>query len=120
MIFDFETFERGVRLAYRKYNIWYEIEDVLHVFRYYFETYEFLFHKAHPLLKLNQIERIICTMPCIDDGRGSLDIDPSIYPELIDQHFATKYNRCDFNINHFFSGQIRIMRYYDVQNKYYE
>ena len=44
-------------------------------------------------------------------GSYSSDVDPEVYQVLIDKHFATKYRHCDYNINHFFSGRIRLMRW---------
>ena len=53
-------------------------------------------------------------MPYIDqEDKGGYfeDVAPEDYRVLIDKHFATKYRRCDYNINHFFSGRIRLMRW---------
>ena len=36
------------------------------------------------------------------------------HPPMIDQHFQTRYRRCDYNINHFFSGRIRELRFYET------
>lgn len=41
------------------------------------------------------------------------DISPDAYYAMIDQHFATKYKNCDYNINHFFSGKVRELRFYE-------
>ena len=115
MIFDFDKFTNSVKLAYRQCNEpVYSVEEVLQVFQYYFEVYEYNLGKKHPALKLDQIARIIDKMPYIDEESG-FDIEPNAYEDMIDQHFKTTYNggKCDYNINHFFSGGIRKNRYYE-------
>ncbi|MFQ8839324.1 MAG: hypothetical protein ACLR8L_16135 [Oscillospiraceae bacterium] len=59
----------------------------------------------HPPICASQIVRIIQDMPWIeqaDRGSAYADIPPESYPPMIDQHFQTRYRRCDYNINHFF------------------
>lgn len=119
MLFDFERFSISAKLAYRRCNgSAYSLEEVLQVFRYYFETYEMIFDTAHPMISISQIARIIERMPFVLDddyeSRSMIDISPEDYEAIIDQHFVTKYRRCDFNINHFFSGKIRDLRYYET------
>ena len=107
-------------MVYRRCNgSAYSLEEVLQVFHYYFETYEMIFDTAHPMISIDQIARIIDRMPMVLDGdyesRSMIDISPEDYEAIIDQHFVTKYKRgCDYNINHFFSGQIRDLRYYET------
>jgi len=87
------------------------------VFRHYFKKHEDAFKKVHPNIRLEQIESIIKIMPYLDRGeRSSAEgvIEPEDYAALIDKHFKTRYRGCDYNINHFFSGDIRLMRYYEV------
>ena len=115
MLFDFERFTISAKLAYRRCGEGaYSLEDVLHVFQYYFETYEMIFDEAHPAISIAQIARIIDRMPFIFDGGKMIDISPDEYETIIDQHFNTRYKNCDYNINHFFSGRIREMRYYET------
>lgn len=118
MLFDFDRFTISAKLAYRRCNSSvYSIEEVLHVFRYYFETYEMIFDEAHPAISIAQIARIIEKMPFIleeDAESHEASINLEGYEAIIDQHFATKYRNCDYNINHFFSGMIRSLRYYET------
>ncbi len=95
------------------------LQEVLGVFHEYFNQYRQNMGQAHPLLRRHQIRRIIEAMPYIDDLRGdesgSIDIDPECYPAMIEQHFLTDYQRgCDYNINHFFSGQVRTFRFFET------
>ena len=120
MLFDFDRFTIAAKLAYRRNGCSsYSLDDVLQVFLYYFETYEMIFDTAHPMISIPQIAKIIEKMPVVledDENSSSLtDISPEDYEAIIDQHFVTKYKRgCDYNINHFFSGQIRNLRYYET------
>ncbi len=73
----------------------------------------------HPPIRREQIARIMQEMPWIDEIRKTsdsyiADIDPNTYKYIIRLHFKTKYRRCDYNINHFFSGRIRELRLYEV------
>lgn len=114
VLFDFERFSISAKLAYRRCNgSAYSLDEVLQVFRYYFDTYEIIFDVAHPMISINQIVKIIERMPIVNDGAA--DVSPEDYEAIIDQHFVTKYRRgCDYNINHFFSGEIREHRYYET------
>ena len=86
-------------------------------FRYYFEQYEAYTGAPHPPIRAVQIERIIREMPYIDEtdkANSTMDIDPDCYEDMIDKHFRTRYRNCDYNINHFFSGRIRVLRFYET------
>lgn len=112
MIFDFDRFSISAKLAYRQCGgSTYSLGEVLQVFCYYFETYELVFDEVHPFINIQQIANIIAKMPCTQYG---VNISPDDYESMIDQHFVTQYRRCDYNINHFFSGQIRDLRYYET------
>lgn len=107
---DRET-QRYILLACNKVKPYYfSIDEIMDVFDCYFMAYARAFLKTHPHLKLEQIERIIKKMPYI----GGMVAEPYWYCDLIDQHFKTGYGKCDYNINHFFSGRIRELRYYEV------
>lgn len=71
----------------------------------------------HPPIRAVQIERVIREMPYIDEtdkANSTMDIDPDCYEDMIDKHFRTQYRNCDYNINHFFSGRIRELRFYET------
>ena len=115
MLFDFERFTTNIKLAYRHCdNNLYSLEDVQSVFKYYFETYEFVFEKVHPVVTVKQIRDIIEKMPYVLNGEETMiDISVDDYEMMIDQHFVTKYKKCDYNIIHFFSGRVRELRYFE-------
>lgn len=112
MLFNFEKFAKVTASVYPQ-SI-YSLQDALHVFGYYFEQYEKHMGKPHPPIRASQIVRICQDMPYInqeDKGGYCEDVSPEDYRVLIDKHFTTKYRHCDYNINHFFSGKIRLMRW---------
>ena len=118
MYFDFRIFSRLTERAYKNTGMTeYTLDDVLMVFNYYFQKYEDTFKQVHPNIRIPQIERLIRIMPCIEsDAKNSAgsDISAEGYKVLIDKHFQTKYRNCDYNVNHFFSGDIRLMRFYEM------
>lgn len=114
MIYDFEKFSNITSRVFPDGA--YTLEEALTVFRYYFQRYEECTGRVHPPIKASQIVRIIRDMPYIceeDKGMCYTDISPDAYYAMIDQHFATKYKNCDYNINHFFSGKVRELRFYE-------
>ena len=115
MLFDFDRFSKIAASVYTDSP--YSLAEVLEVFRYYFEQYEAYTGAPHPPIRANQIERIIREMPYIDETdkvNSTMDIDPDCYEDMIDKHFRTQYRNCDYNINHFFSGRIRELRYFET------
>lgn len=114
MSFDFEKFAKVVKGTYQ--GGYYSLQEVLDVFFHYFATYEEYMGKPHPPIRAKQIERIIQAMPYLEKRLTSdqiADILPEDYPALINKHFKTGYRHCDYNINHFFSGRIRELRFYE-------
>ena len=47
-------------------------------------------------------------------GSDIVECDPEIYFALIDKHFATYYEDCDYNICHFMTDGIRQNRAYEL------
>lgn len=93
----------------------YTKDEMLNVFAYFFDSYSCRFGQEHPPLRREQIRRIIQRMPFFDDHRGrDVDLDAEYYPALIDSYFATPFRNCDYRINHFFSGRVREVRFYDA------
>lgn len=123
MIFDFECFAKIAVSAYDERNPYslkwknpYSLQECLGVFHCYLRTYEEYMGRPHPPIRREQIARIMQEMPWVhEEDRGNYlsDIEPEEYPLLISLHFKTRYKRCDYNINHFFSGRIRELRLYE-------
>lgn len=122
MRFDFEDFSKMTAKAYNDIGadmLPYTLDEVLSVFRYYFERYEETMKRPHPKICAGQLEAIVRKMPFIERNNSylaeTIDVLPETYPALIDLHFKTHYRYCDYNINHFFSGRIREMRHYEYE-----
>ena len=119
MYFNFPLFEHLATKAYRNVGgTDLSLTETLYIFEYYFNKYEQTFQLVHPNIRIPQIEKIINEMPYIV-GIKDIYVDSDIYETLIDKHFKTQYRNCDYNINHFFSGDIRLMRYYEESYKQY-
>lgn len=115
MLFDFDKFKMVAANVYPG-DTAYSFDDAMSVFRYFFEKYEEMTGETHPPIRASQIVRICRDMPYIDhQGNGSIcpDIDPCDYPVLIDKYFQTPFDNCDYRINHFFSGRIRELRFFE-------
>jgi len=95
----------------------YPLGTVQWVFELYLWLYQKKTKREHPNVKAAQIRGIIETMPYFEHPDSEVrcsDIDAENYKPMMEKHFATKYQHgCDYNINHFFSGDIRSMRFYD-------
>ena len=116
-MFDYEIFNRIAIKQYNSVSCPYTLNEVLSIFRYYFDTYRAYMGRDHPFLKSEQIRKIIEPqqageiierLPFCED----MYIEAEEYPTLIESYFNTDFN-ADYNINHFFSGSIRLMRIYD-------
>jgi len=121
MKFNFDLFKGIATTVYQSdmVNTSYSLDDCLGVFKLYFETFERYRGKPHSGLHREQIARIMNAMPTtpypIDDGTDEpFDLEPSDYAPLIAKHFQTRYGqKCDYGINHFFSGEVRGYRVLD-------
>jgi hypothetical protein len=116
MLFNFSIFRVLATRAYRNIgHSCFSLDEVLEVFNCYFSNYERYKRKAHPNIRAEQIQRLIEIMPfLVDENRNTLELSADVYEDITRQHFQTKYRNCDYNINHFFSGQIRLMRFYEA------
>lgn len=117
MQFDFDRFARIAADVYPETSTTFSMQDVLTVFRYFFGSYELHRGEVHPPIRRDQIKRLIEIMDAYDlDGilGGNGISSPDDYPALIDAYFRTWFPRCDYRINHFFSGKIRTMRMFET------
>ena len=116
MFVDFDTFALITAKVYPESVTSYTLQDVLTIFCYFFGAYELNRGEVHPPIRRDQIQRIIETMDRYDlNGLtgGFESVDPDSYPDLIDAYFETYFPRCDYRINHFFSGNIRALRMFE-------
>jgi len=113
---DFKIFTALCSKAYRNINSSdYTLDEVLQVFKWYFTAYEHFYGYTHPFINVGNIERIILKMPVLEsDVHGCIDVDADDYQHLIEAYFNTDFPHSDRNVNHFFSGDIRTLRYYEI------
>ena len=114
-MFSFEYFKMLLKKAYEDSNTDMSYEDTEAIFNYYFTTYEKTFNKPHKNLRLETIKNIIQRLSyCERFYNKEFDLDLESYKIMIDKHFKTQYYNCDYSINHFMSGDIRVNRFYET------
>lgn len=119
MCFDFFTFSRRVRDIYPWCETRFSLDEVLNVFRTFFEAYEEYRGEVHPALSVRLMADIIGRMDYCEDNSGrhcdTLGLSPDDYEDLIPAYFETAFQPgCNYRIGHFFSGTIRALRYYET------
>lgn len=85
----------------------YEIDNV----QYYLQKYKSVMRKEHEPLKPSQWKRVFNKITSAGDN----EVLGNEFKRIVDQHFKTDYKDCDYNINHFVSGQIMLNRYYEIE-----
>lgn len=90
-------------------------EEMTEAIHYYLEQYEQYRGKPHPRLKPEQWERVLLSLI---SANGEFDNYIELMPEdlipMIDKHFETRYEDCDYNILHFISEGVKKNRFYEV------
>ena len=85
------------------------VTDILYFYRKFHENRG----EYHPLLKMCQMRDVIQSI--YEGTEVVTDYSPEVYVPMIDDYFATNFTeRCDYHINHFVSGSVRDMRWYDT------
>ena len=99
----------------------YDLDSILTVFNAFFAEYKKMRDAEHPEVKESQLVDIICKMPYLDNrihrsSKRHFDISPDEYPALIKAYFKCREYKdsCNWRIYHFFSGNIRRMRWKDI------
>lgn len=64
-------------------------------------------------LKNEQIANVVRAIAYIDKVEYNPDLDD--YQMMIRDYFKQKFEDCDYSINHFISGDVILMRYYNLQ-----
>lgn len=116
LLFDFDKFANITATVFPD-DEEYSLNDALFVFRYFFSKYEEEMKEPHPPINTGQIVRIIRAMPYInqeDCCNSCVGLEPCDYPVMIDQYFKTYFENCNYRINHFFSGRVRELRYFET------
>jgi len=108
-------FERMVGEQYAKHDEWpWPVEDYIQVFRLFTEAYKYNMGHDHPAIRMKHIPQLMYLMPILDPDDPSPILEADDYPVLIESYFETPFQNCNYQIWHFFSGQVRLMRAYEV------
>lgn len=117
---NFEIVRQQIKTAYHAIENqmpeeW-SLPDCTSLFEYYFQQYQMVFKREHPHMRTQTIQQIIAALPAIEDQYGrEFDLDPNDYPALIADYFEHDFGRCcNYSMAHFISGDIRLMRCYDL------
>ena len=109
--FDWSVLEKQIIKSCYNYGIE-DCSDYIIIIKYYYSSYMALFHKEHPHLSTAAMDKVVQSLCC---GTELVEgTEPSMYKSMIDQHFKTQYNSCDYNICHFMTEGIRNNRYYET------
>lgn len=90
-------------------------EEIQESVEYYLLTYRDHMEKEHPHLKFYQWQEVVEGWFSAYDGDidESFDIDAEWMQRMINRHFRTLYEKCDYNILHFISPRIKVLRAYE-------
>ena len=94
-----------------------EIQDCspyIDIIKYYYSIYEKTFGWEHPRLSAKAMDSVIDSFLSCSDNLDGLEYDPDAYYAMIDRHFQTQYENCDYNICHFMSEEVRNNRFYET------
>ena len=86
--------------------------DIKNFFYMFYEYYWDKFNKKPSRLKNEQVENIINSIGCIGER-----FEPTLadYELIIENYFNQDFDGCDYGINHFVSGDVILMRCYDLK-----
>lgn len=103
-------------LSFSSYCERFEVdEEKRESIEYYLSTYKNKMKRQHPNLKLEQWERVAYSWfdGYFDEHEKSFDLESEDLVLMIDKHFETKYQNCDYNILHFISPGVKARRMYE-------
>ncbi len=86
--------------------------DYIQIIEYYYSVYMAVFRKEHPRISSAAMDSVIEALQCGSDLVDDTDLET--YKALIDKHFQTQYDNCDYNICHFMTEGIRNKRFYEA------
>lgn len=111
--FNFGIIRKEVITACRNYGVTdsHDIENAMCVVKYYLESFKNVFMENHPFISQSAMNGVIERFFA---GSDIVECDPEVYFELIDKHFSTVYENCDYNICHFMTDGIRQNRAYEI------
>lgn len=109
--FNWSILERQIMKSCRKHGIQ-DCDEYTKIIEYYYLSYMKTFQEEHPRLSAPAMDRVIEALICGSENAPDADLD--VYKAIIDQHFKTQYDNCDYNICHFMTEGIRNNRFYEA------
>lgn len=106
--FDFSILGRQITKSCHKHGIQ-DCDQYIKIVGYYYIRYMKVFQKEHPRLSPSAMDKVIGSLACKSENMP--DVDISVYAPMIDRHFKTQYDNCDYNICHFMTEGIRYNRF---------
>lgn len=95
------------------------LADSLAVLLYFLTRYKQYRGEDHPPVRAEHVRKYIHALPYFypedEDGTGPSSLEPEDYPTIIYKYFQTEFPGCDYRMAHFFSGEIRELRYYETR-----
>jgi len=85
-------------------------DEIIPAIEYYLDKYREYMGQYHPALKVKQWQTVINNILAFDE-RGRIGLEE--IEKIIDKHFVTEYENCDYNILHFVNGDIIKHRFYE-------
>lgn len=111
---EYERFSRICAQIYKTVKTIFSLDDCMKVFNLYFTCYRDFMGEEHPASGYKQIAAIMEKMPTVEDDGTEFILVPEFYEAMIPAYFLIDFPNCDYNISHFFSGSIRLYRYYET------
>ena len=91
----------------------YQTDDFIEAMQYYVSMYETKMGKPHPRLKPEQWNRAWNDIQTVFRNDDPIDLEFEDIQKMIDKHFETEYQNCDYNILHFVTEGIMTNRFYE-------
>ena len=105
-----ERLTKFVELMCSADNDYFSAEECIRILDWYFICYEHFTGKPHPPLSARQAVAVMKKMPYAGK-ESTMPLEAEDYTYLIPEYFMVDFPNCDYNISHFFSGDIRKNRY---------
>lgn len=87
-------------------------ESYIEIIEYYYFVYMNTFNEEHPRLSKKAMDSVVEAIYFGTDLVNEIDI--GVYHDMIDKHFQTQYENCDYSICHFMTEGIRNNRFFET------
>ena len=88
-------------------------QPYIDIIEYYYQSYINTFHEEHPRLSKKSMDSVVSAIQCGTDLMRDDRLDVDMYRDMIDKHFQTQYQNCDYSICHFMTEGICNNRFHE-------